>query len=369
MIFFCFSQVLIDITEHCFSSERPRSSTTLKKQPRSTIEIIDLNNVSDSPVKPSGKVHQSSYTVNLETDVICLDSGDVNGDPSPLLVSCDQENPYTNQHNGIQCHLQDNSTQRSGNLSHHSRLKDISCRLTFGPINELQECFVAQNTNHTQQMSTSPPAEKSLGHDERLDSPHSWLNKALSPFSMTSPYYCPSELDAAVFSDECLILYDDDKDQKYTPCSLDKSKSTFDVGKCMELQEHTVSLYPQTQSQIPSHTLPTSDQAPEPVSPTSTELLAGDSPETVSDLDMESPPFSPVKSFHTSSSPSHMVSSINDSTSVFQVSGLDSEDNGDDEGLTECEIEGGQQISVVQFKKLKHLLGGRVQNMVNILFA
>lgn len=294
--------------------------------------------------------------MNLETDVICLDSGDANGDQSPLLVSCDQDNSYINRHNVVHCQLQDNNTQRSGNLFHHSRLNDISgSRLTFDPPNEVSKCYEAQNTNHTQQ---TLPGDKNPDREERLESPHSWLSEVFSPFSITSPYYCPSELDVAVFSDESLILYDDDKDQKYTTFSIDKSKSTFDVCKCMELQERTLSPYAQTQSQIASHTLPTSDRAPTPVSPTSTELLAGDSPKTVSDLDMESPPISPVRSCHTLSSPSHLGLGIKDG-----------EDDGGDEDLSEHETEGGQQISVVQFKKLKYLLGDRVQNMVIISFA
>ncbi|MCI4379659.1 hypothetical protein PGIGA_G00230800 [Pangasianodon gigas] len=356
--------VLIDITEHRLSSDGSRPSQRLKKLPCSTIEIIDLNNVSESCVsftKSRGKVHQSSYTVNLEKDVICLDSVDGIGDQSPVPVSCDQENAYTNQHNGVQSCLQDSSTQRSESISHHSSPKDIS--LAFEPSNGLSEFFEAQNTNHTQQTSTSPHAEQNPDHDERLDSPHSWLNKALSPFSLDSPYYCPSEIDAAVFSDESLILYDDDKDQKYTTCSLDKTKSPFEVGESMELQEnthtHTLSPYPQTQSQLAPQTLPTSDQAPLPASPTSTELLAGDSPETGSDLDMESPPISPVKSSYTLSPPSHVVLGIKDSASVLQASGMDS----DDADLSERQTEDGQQISLVQFKKLKHLLGGRVQDM------
>ncbi|MCJ8733753.1 hypothetical protein PDJAM_G00227360 [Pangasius djambal] len=356
--------VLIDITEHRFSSDGSRPSQRLKKLPCSTIEIIDLNNVSESCVtftKPRGKVHQSSYTVNLEKDVICLDSVDGNGDQSPVPVSCDQENSYTNQHNGVQSCLQDSSTQPSENISDHSSLKDIS--LAFEPSNGLPEFFEAQNTNHTQQTSTSPPAEQNPDHDERLDSPHSWLNKALSPFSLDSPYYCPSEIDAAVFSDESLILYDDDKDQKYTTCSLDKTESPFEVGESMELQEnthtHTLSPYPHTQSQLAPQALPTSDQAPLPASPTSTELLAGDSPETGSDLDMESPPISPVTSSYTPSPPSHLVLGIKDSASVLQASGMDS----DDADLSERHTEDGQQISLVQFKKLKHLLGGRVQDM------
>ncbi|KAB5570964.1 hypothetical protein PHYPO_G00219510 [Pangasianodon hypophthalmus] len=355
--------VLIDITEHRLSSDGSRPSQKLKKLPCSTIEIIDLNNVSESCVsftKLRGKVHQSSYTVNLEKDVICLDSVDGNGDQSPVPVSCDQENSYTNQHNGVQSCLQDSSTQWLENISHHSSPKDIS--LAFEPSNGLSEFFEAQNTNHTQQTSTSPHAEQNPDHDERLDSPHSWLNKALSPFSLDSPYYCPSEIDAAVFSDESLILYDDDKDQKYTMCSLDKTKSPFEVGESMELQEnthtHTLSPYPQTQSQLTPQ-LPTSDQAPLPASPTSTELLAGDSPETGSDLDMESPPISPVKSSYTLSPPSHVVLGIKDSTSVLQASDMD----GDGAELSECHTEDGQQISLVQFKKLKHLLGGRVQDM------
>lgn len=369
----CSSQVLIDITEHSFSSDGPRATQRLKKLPRSTIEIIDLNNVSESclsfTAKSCGKVHQSSYTANLATDVICLDSLDGDGGPSPVPVSRDLESSYTTQHNGVRSCLQDSSSQRSVTVSHPSSPKDIS--LAFEPSNGLLEFFEAQNTNHTEQTSTSPHAENPPDHDERLDSPHSWLNKALSPFSLDSPYYCPSEIDTAVFSDESLILYDDDKGQKYTTCSLDQTESLFGVGESMELQEKThaptLATYPRTQSELNPQTLPTSDRAPVPVSPTSTELLAGDSPETASDLDMESPPISPVKSSYTLSPPSRVALGVEDSPSVLQASGMDVDVDGAD--LSERQTEDAQQISLVQFKKLKHLFGGRVQDMVNISMA
>lgn len=304
--------------------------------------------------------------------MICLDAGDGRDEQSPTPVSCDQENSYTNQHNGLhQSCLQDRNTHRSANISHSSvtGLKDSS--LPFEPSNGPAECFEAQNTNRTRQTSTSPPAENTPDHVECLDSPHSWLNKALSPFSLDSPYYCPSEIDAAVFSDESLILYDDDEGQKYTTSSLDKPGSPFEVGKSMKLQEnaytHTLPRSPQTQSQLAPQTLPTSERAPPPVSPTSTELLAGDSTETGSDLDMESPPVSPVRSSHTLSPPSHLALGIKDSASVLQESGADGDGDGDD--LSEHHTEYRQQISLVQFKKLKHLLGGRVQDMVIIFIA
>lgn len=378
MPLFWVSQVLIDITEHRFS-DRPRSSQRLKKLPCSTIEIIDLNNESESrdscTARPSGKVHLSSHTQNLDTDVICLDSGDGNGGQSRVPVSCDRDNSYTNQHNGLQSCLKDNTIQRSGSISHHSSLNDIS--LAFEPSDGFPECFEAQNTNHTQQTSTSPPAENNPDHDERLDSPSSWLNKALSPFSFGSPYYCPSELEAAVFSDESLILYDEKQGHKYTTCSPDKPRSTFEAAISMELQEnthtHTSSPYPQTRSQLTPQTPPTSDPAPPPVSPTSTELLAGDSPETGSELDMESPPISPVKSSPTLSPLPDFTLGVKDSASVLHSCGADGDPDADADAdaddLSERHTEGVQQISVVQFKKLKHLLGGRGQDRVSILTA
>ncbi|XP_060783261.1 uncharacterized protein simc1 [Neoarius graeffei] len=363
--------VLIDITEHHFSSARPRSSQRLKKLPCSTIEIIDLNNVSDSCVsftaKSCGKVRRSSYTANLEKDVICLDSGDGTGSQSPVPVSCAQENSCMNQYNGIHSRLQDGSTPRFRNGSHHSSPKDTSS-LAFEPSIGLPEVFEAQNTNHTEQTSTSLPAEKHPEHDERLDSPHSWLNKVLSPFSLGSPYFCPSEIDAPVFSDESLILYDDTKDPTG---GFDQPESLFEVDRRMELPEnahtHASSLYPQTQSQIAPQTRPASDRAPVPVSPTSTELLASDSAETGSDLDMDSPPVSPVKSSRTLSPPSHLAFGTKDSSgSVLQASGVDGDGADLSEGradLSEGHTEGGQEVSLVQFKKLKHLLGGRDQSM------
>lgn len=353
-----FSQVLIDITGHRFSSDGTKPSRRLKKL-CSTIEVIDLNDVSESLVSSTarspGKVRQSSCSVDLEKDVISLDSGDGNDSQSPGPVSCDQENTYTNHCNSVQSHLQDSSMQSSGNILHHSGLKNIS--LESETSNGLPDFFEAQDTN---QISTSPPAEKNQDHNESLDSPHSWLNKALSPFTLTSPYYCPSEIDAAVFSDESLNLYNEDMDLKYPTCSFDKPESPFNVDEPQE-KMHTNTLSP---SSVPvNQTLSTSSQSPLLLSPTSTELLAGDSSETGSDLLIESPPVSPVKFSYPLSPPTQLVSGIKGSTSVLQASGMDS----DGADISEPHAEDRQQISLVQYRKMKRLLGGPVQDMVNNL--
>ncbi|KAK2839052.1 hypothetical protein Q7C36_013866 [Tachysurus vachellii] len=356
--------VLIDITENPFSPNGPRPSHTLKKLQCSTIEIIDLNNLSESrvsfPSKSRGKRHQAEYTVDLEKDVICLSSGDGNDGQSPVPVSHDQQNSYTKQCNSVRSCLQGSNAQRSVNVSPSSSLKDIS--LCLEASNEFLEFFKVQDTNRTQQTSASPPAENNLDHDASFDSSHSWLDKTLSPFSLDSAYYCPSEIDAAVFSDESLILIDNDQDQNYTSCSLDKTELPFEVDKSMAPQEknptQTSSPHPQTQknSHLDPQTFPTPHRASLPTSPTSTELLAGDSPETGSDLDMESP----VNYPYTLSPPSHAVLGIEDSASVLQESGSDAD--ADTADLSEHRTDDGQQISLVQFKKLKYLLGARDQD-------
>lgn len=363
-----FSQVLIDITEHRFSSDGPKVLQKLKKPPCPTIKIIDLNDVSE--FRPTAKRREMPpYSVSFETDVICLD--DENGSPSPVPVSCDLNDSSPNERNGVQTCFRDNGTQRSANISRHSSLKGISS--AFEPSNGLPEFFDAQETNRTRRASTSPPSEKNSDRDERLDSPHSWLDKTFSPFSLDSPYYCPSEIDAAVFSDESLILYSDDKDQIYQTCSLNKPEFSYEVGRSVQEKTHvhTGSPHLQTPSQLGPQKLPTSDQAPPPVSPTSTELLAGDSPDTGSDLDMESPPISPVNFSSTPSPPSHMVLCIKD-CSVLQASGVDGVDGdggGEGDGLSERHEEDRQQISLAQFRKLKHVLGGRVEDRVNVFIA
>ncbi|KAF5889325.1 CCR4-NOT transcription complex subunit 6 [Clarias magur] len=324
--------VLIDITGHHFSSDGTKPSRRLTKKPQcSTIEVIDLNDVSESLVSSTAR---SSCSVDLEKDVISLDSGDVIDGQSPVPVSCDQEDTYTNQWNSVQSLLQDRSMQSSGNTSPHSGLKNIL--LESETSNGLPDFFEAQDTNQT---STSPPAEKTPVHNESLDSPHSWLNKALSPFTFTSPYYCPSEIDAAVFSDESLIIYNEDTDQKYPTCRLDKPESPFDVDEPQE-KMHTNTLSPS--SEPVTQTLSTSDHAALLLSPTSTELLAGDSPETGSDLLIESPPVSPFKFSYTLSPPTQLVSGIKDSTSVLRASGMDA----DGADIPEPHAEDRQQISL-----------------------
>lgn len=365
-LFFLFSQVLIDITEHRFSSDGPKVLQKLKKPPCPAIEIIDLNDVSE--FRPTLKRREKPpHPVSFETDVICLD--DENGRPSPVPVSCDRNGSSPSERDSVQTSFRDNSTQRSANISRHFSLKRISS--AFEPSNGLPEFFDAQDTNRTRRASTSPPAEKNSDRDERFDSPHSWLDETFSPFSLDSPYYCPSEIDAAVFSDESFILYSDDKDQIYQTCSLNKPEFSYEVGKSVQEKTHvhTLSPHPHTPSQLAPQKLPSSDQAPPPVSPTSTELLAGDSPDTGSDLDMESPPISPVWNFSsTLSPPSHMVLGITD-CSVLQASGVDGDGGSDGDGLSERHEEDGQQISLAQFRKLKHVLGGRVEDRVNVFIA
>ncbi|TSO15262.1 SUMO-interacting motif-containing protein 1 [Bagarius yarrelli] len=326
--------VLIDISEHHFSTDRKPC----------TIEIINLNNKPKSRVRQLAKTrrknHLPSYAVNFDENVICL--GDGNGVQSPDPASCYQENSNRNQQKGIQSRLQASSPKDSSENSEG--------------ILELFE---------VQKISTSPLAKKNVDLEESLDSSHNCSNVEFSPISSENSYYCPSEIDEAVFSDESLIFCDNVQDHKYTLSGFDKTKSPFELFKCVaphkEPLTHALSPHPQTQTnfQPEPQVLPTTDRTPQTAGPMSTELLAGDFSE--SDLDMKSPPISAVNSPYTLSPPPHMPLGIGDSALVLKASSTDA-DNLSDEPCRENK----QQISLVQFRKLKYLLGAQDQDLHNV---
>ncbi|XP_076878099.1 uncharacterized protein simc1 isoform X2 [Brachyhypopomus gauderio] len=457
--------VIIDITGHCFGPVKPRHLRRPKRL-SSTSEVIDLNDDSSSthfsnsvaelhrktpddsqrkaenrcvessvsPVtKCSGKRQHSSYTEYLEKDLHFLDSHDVDGGQSPLSVSPVQEKPSTDQHEAILSHLEQTSIQKSVNIclakqcilkSHASDRSDsesevpeqsdtfdILDNLSLSPKSSYTERLEHEtgaeqvhNTKDTHQKSSSQGdcVELDREHNKKVETSPNWLDRAPSPFSLDSPYYCPSEVDAVIFSGESLT--EDDK------CQVCMDSGSSVPGLCRansppsvavetvrpHEKDHTHTLCTQAHSQLSPRTLQTSGGVSPvhsllcgqelPASPTSTEILAGDSPDTLTDspdLDMESPPSSPSQacSWSSSGSPTHLPFPSHTPLLGSKTSGLVSSEfpppsqrirwDVDEEdtnavvvsNLSQPFAQTTQHVSLVQFKKLKHLIGGGFQDV------
>ncbi|KAI4896533.1 hypothetical protein NFI96_015407, partial [Prochilodus magdalenae] len=431
--------VLIDITGHQFSTLRSRYPRRSRKgSHKSTIEVIDLNNddfTSDSSnsdaqlqrittdrsltgaedcvesstaavTKSRGHIRQLSCQVNSEKNVIYLDPDNMNGSWSPFTMSSDPEKCSRDQYNSFHSSLEEMCIQKkpgsvsqhekppyrpdSSDIKEHSDTFDNFDEFYTSPTRRLQNSIAReepQNTNDTQQKFSSQADHSTELHGERdqtLDSPQSWLDKAHSPFSLDSPYYCPSEVDAVLFSEESNV--GENEDLKSTPwsfsgvCQTESLSNTVVETTDLHEKEHMhISLTVQAQSQFTCGTLPTSGGASptsslpcaQPCSPTSTEILAGDSPDTLAsspDLAMDSPPSSPCLFSPLPSSTETLLLNSKESEALMASESCSSSQwirdgtgNQDIDG-DHLEPQARQHISLAQFKKLKHLIG-RVQEM------
>ncbi|XP_062856013.1 SUMO-interacting motif-containing protein 1 isoform X2 [Trichomycterus rosablanca] len=356
--------VLIDIKQSPFYSHGPRHSQKVPKLRCSTIEVIDLCNPSLPRQKPQSITsdHTLNETANrffkssVKSGILNKD-GNSNKDVINLDSGDGQEEVSTNQHDEIHSCLEDRNNQKS-----------------VSPTHKLQNSVNVEETQNTKlpQKSSSPAAaEKDVELGETLDCGQSWLDKLPSPFSLDSSYHCPSEIDAMVFSDESWI--EGTIGQHTTPSGMTN----------IETHLHKNSSYAQT--------LPTSCEASlisslpcgqeEPIRPTSTEIPAWDFLEIGSDLDLESLPSSPLPSCSLSlpSPQSHLLFCTETVASGMKDSGLGSvsseylpssqwmrTDLGVEIDVPEPNTQDGQQISLVQLRKLKHLIGGPEKNKLNV---
>ncbi|XP_072519701.1 uncharacterized protein simc1 isoform X1 [Salminus brasiliensis] len=417
--------VLIDITGHQFPHARPKLRRRSSRVQSPTVEVIDLNNyhfpsdVFDSGRRPQRKavartstqaenycvdssisavskprehVPPSSCTANLDKDVIYLDSFDSDERQSSVSVSSDQEKCSEKMRIQKPGHISHNENRTCAPDQSEIKAPERSNRLRSLPPKILEDHDVQeglQNTKHSQ-LKFSPAADHSTEspkeHDEAISSPQSWFDTAPSLFSLDSPYYCPSEIDDFFFSEESNV--GDNKGHVSTTCSFSSAPQAEFLKETADLHEnkHThKSNTPQAQSQFPCKMLSTSGGASptsslpcaQSCSPTSTEILAGDSPDTLASspsLAMESPLGSP---FLPSTSPlpsitekmlfswkesKGLVSPESSPPSQWVRHGLGDQDT-DDDNHSESQIQDRQHISLVQFKKLKHIIGGGVQNM------
>lgn len=395
-------QVLVDLKQNPFYSHGQR-----RKLQCSTIEVIDLDNHSlptqqlqsitaDHTVNETARrVLEASVNSgivnkngNLDKDVIYFDSCDRHGGHTVSVPHVQEE--FTNPHVAIHSYLKDKNNQKLVSTTQHElqynakpntfdvleskRIKawdsfDVSNEFQESPTLELQNNVTVEeilNTKLTQNSSTPVAATKDVEHCETLDCSLNWLGRVPSPFSLNSSYHCPSEIDAMVFSEESWM--EAAYGRNSTPCS--PTEFLFDI-ETPDLPEKALS-QPHTLSQ----TLPSSGEASfisslqcgpaEPISTTAWEYSG-----IGSVFSIYSPATSPVPScsFSRASSKSHLSCIESVSLGCLPPSQWMRTDMDGEMDALEPDTQRGQDISLVQFKKLQHLIGRPEQDEVMLVHS
>ncbi|XP_030639870.1 SUMO-interacting motif-containing protein 1 [Chanos chanos] len=417
--FFTVKPVFINITSHRWA--RPRRKCP--RSPSSPIEVVDLSDDS----------HPDNSEQQTPTPELLLSENENQTLGSPVTIipeNCrDTQRSNAQDENLDQKETTETSAQQLNSEStQYSCSFDSSVKPHTSSTN-LQNNFheVAAESTKDAQLRPLSPAECKLPeldteNRRALDSPN-WLDNTPSPFSLDSAYYCPSEVDAVIYSDESNMP--DTKDSSCTQTgdlpqqsldftedvpktisqddpSLDASSSSMffeSVGysknypPCVPLPQLSPPSIPVSSVASPTqslvlqssqhHTAPT-----QPVSPTSTEILASDTSDTnvfPTDLVLESPPSIPDLPSPLSL-PELSPHSVNFEEEVewggvpsnvkpAEISPLGSwqgiserrEDLLDDSfesELTEANTQDRQFVSRAQYLRLKKLMGEAVQDLV-----
>ncbi|XP_056624858.1 SUMO-interacting motif-containing protein 1 isoform X2 [Triplophysa dalaica] len=236
----------------------------------------------------------------------------------------------------------------------------------------LKDSFaVSQNTEETQLSPT--------GCGIRADQ-----EKENSPYSLDSPYYCPSEVDAVLFSDES----NNDTTFK-TWCSPESPQihhfeshtglqstedgATVNTGDNKDVnQMSTTQIPPSSPSTQPSlgvspcnpECAPKENQSSKANSPTSTEILASDTAAHspgLSTWSLSSSNFTMPISLPSSPALLDVASRENSPTRLMQMS--IGEDHKDDNVESNVSEENAQHICLAQFRKLRQCVVGTVSHM------
>uniref|UniRef100_A0A8C1QBB7 SUMO-interacting motif-containing protein 1-like n=1 Tax=Cyprinus carpio TaxID=7962 RepID=A0A8C1QBB7_CYPCA len=422
--------VLIDITGHNFTFPWRRCS---RKDTCSSLEVIDLSE--DDPPddidvqKPSqtlpsvesrdmkvhvtpasfGKAQESQSQTSVGKDVAnsgCFVGSSVQ---SVASKSLSQENTLTDvlqrtedySHQDTNCNSSLPSEQLSWDKSlEHCRSNDKSENL-FKYESEVLKDSIADVSQNTKDMLLSTPAVCSIEADQEdnLDS-LKWEDAVLSPNNLDSPYYCPSEVDAFIFSDSSnksednnhLFTYN--SQQSFQTSELPSATHTASVSNALSLKEDgqtmniskNEDLHTQVHPKLSSPSIPTSSRAspswsPELLSrhskansPTSTEILASDTAAHSPDLSTLSSPSSLLISQSSSPNfPERTEQKRNDAgslesppISLWETSSDDGDENVLDyveSDLSENNTEDRQHICLTQYKKLNQCMSGMVPHM------
>lgn len=426
----CLSQVLIDITGHNFTPPRRRCS---RRDTCSSLEVIDLSeddpadygNIqlqNPSPTLPSverknkkarvtlasfGKPQESQSQTSGGKDV--ANSGCFVGSvQSVVSKSLTQESALTDVLQRTEKHLHQN-TNCSLSLS-FEHLSWDKC-LERCSSNDVSKNSIADISQNTKDSHLSTPAvcstDTDQGNNQEDNLDQKWEGSVHSSYSLDSPYYCPSEVDAYVFSDSS--NKSEDKDHPFTTYNSQPSPQTFELpsdthtasvsnalslnddGKTMNISKNE-DLHTQVLPEPSSPSIPTSSRAsphwsPElisrqskPNSPTSTEILASDTVALSPDLSSLSSPSSSFSLLLSQPSPPNFsertelrgndLDAGSPESPYFRLWETSSDDNNENvldnavSGLSENNLQDRQHICLAQYRKLSQCMGGMVPQMV-----
>ncbi|XP_067313307.1 SUMO-interacting motif-containing protein 1 [Pseudorasbora parva] len=411
--------VLIDITDHKLTPPRRRCS---RRDTCSSFEVIDISEddppdkgdvqlQNPSPTLPSvesknKKVHvtpasfekpqDSQSQASVGKDVANSGCFVENSVQSVGPKSLTQENTLTDVLQITENHLHQD-TNCSLSLSEHlSCDKCLDCCssndiriISFINASEVFKNSITDTSQNTKDKQLSTPAVCCIDIDqenkEHFDSSQKWEDTVHSPYSLDSPYYCPSEVDAYIFSDSS--NKSEDKDNTYT-ASVSNALSLNDDGETINICENE-DLHTQDQLERSSPSIDTSSRlspnwSPElrsrqskPSSPTSTEILASDTLAQSPDLSMLSSPSSSFSLLLSQPSTPHFSEraelSRNDlgfpeSPSIRLWETRSDDDNENvlatlDSDISENNSQDRQHICLARYRKLSQCIGGMFPQM------
>ncbi|XP_073677068.1 uncharacterized protein simc1 [Garra rufa] len=410
--------VLIDITDHNFFPPRRRLS---RRDTCSSLEVIDLSEddppddvgvQKPSPTLPSlksrdmhvapasfGKPQELQSRTSVGKDV--ANSGSFVGSTvqSVVFKPLSQENTRTDALQRTEDYLHPdtncNSSLPSEQLSWDKSLEH--CRSNDKSKNPFKyESEVLKNTKDSQ-LSTPAVCSTEADQEDNLDSSQKWDDSILSPYNLDSPYYCPSEVDAYIFSDS------EDNDRPYTtydsqqPTSeLPSATHTASVSNALLLKEEGeamticknevphIQIHPKPLSPcIPTSSRASPPRSPEllsrqskPNSPTSTEILASDTAAHSPDLSTLGSSSSPLSILISQPSSPNFPERTEQNRNYLDVGSpesppmrlWDTSSDDDNENVPESELsennsEDRQHICLTQYKKLSQCMSGTVPQM------
>ncbi|XP_059377793.1 SUMO-interacting motif-containing protein 1-like isoform X2 [Carassius carassius] len=429
--------VLIDITGHNFTPPRQRCS---KRDTCSSLEVIDLSEddpfedvgvQKPFPTLPSvesrakkvhvtlasfGKAQESKSQTCIGEDVansMCFVGSSLQ---SVASKSLSQERTLTDVlqstedylHQDPNCNSNLSSEQLSWDMSlEHSRSSD-KIKNPFKCESEALKNSIADVSQNTKDTQLSTPAVCSIEADQKdnLDSSQKWENSVLSPYSLDSPYYCPSEVDAYIFSDSS--IKSEDNDPSFTTCNSQQSLQTSEfpsafhnasMSNALSLKEDgkTMNNGKNEELHTPVHPEPSSPSIPtsfiasppwspvflskqsKPNSPTSTEILASDTAAHSRDRSTLSSPSSSISLFISQASSPNLPERTEQKRSYSDagspesppISLWDTSSDGDNENvphnmesdLSKNNSEDRQHICLTQYRKFSQCMSGTIPHM------
>ncbi|XP_055033586.2 uncharacterized protein simc1 isoform X1 [Misgurnus anguillicaudatus] len=340
------SPILIDLSEVCPSDEDS--------------SLIDKHDKNSAVCPLTGSRRCESQTSDIDKDVVspeCFRSSSVRSD---LSVSPPQENslsePIIQRTNSTLA-----SEQSSWDKTSFEHFSDISSKnpKPFERLTEESKNSVTVSSVNTKDAQLSKPEA------EQRKSPEIWDAGFYSPtYSLDSPYYCPSEVDAILFSD---VSSNTSWKNQQSPqilasdtVSLKEDGQTTNNGENMDVDKTSITeIQASSPSTVPLLGLSLSCSPGltyvKANSPTSTELLASDTMTHSPGRSIRSSPSS-LNSFPISPCSSPFKASIDEGHE-------DVLDNMESD-LSKDNPQNRQQICLAEYRKLMQCMVGTVSHML-----